>query len=256
MQNFEFIRKAPGYGARMAAVCVAAALFPMPPVQAAGTVAPSQLPAATGGYVQTIGANDETVALLAGLIEIERDMMLGQLFLRDGAPSAGSSHFADIRQHGYPAVKDDLNALGAPDLEPLLITLEEAKTKEEVSAAYVEVVSAIQQSKQLLQPSGEDILAAVIKTAEEAGAMLDPSGTTGVVAYQESWGLLMAARSQLDALMASDDFAKKKIATKMALEFDSIILELPDPKTTASVTIDPSLVQTFIGVLKNEVLSA
>lgn len=256
MQNSELIRKVPGYGMRLAAICLTAGVSMAMPVLAAGNSALSPLSETNAVAVAPVAANDDAVALLVGLIRIEHDMILGQLFLRDGAPSSGASHFMNSRQQGYPMVKDGLAALGALDLEPLLIKLEAAGSKEEVAAAYVEVVSAIEASKMLLQPSGEDILAAVILTAEEAGAKLDPSGTTGVAAYQESWGLLMAARSQLDALMIGDDFAKKKIATKMALEFDSIILELPDPKASAPVAIDPSVVEAFIGVLKNEVLAA
>jgi hypothetical protein len=199
-----------------------------------------------------IAVNDDTVALIAGLIGIERDLLLGQLFLQDGMVSAEGSHFTHPRNENFPAIKDGLAKAGAPDLEPLLIALEEAKEKSTVDAAYIGVLAGVQKAKQALQPTEQDLLGAVIETAEGAQSMLDPSGTTEVVAYQEFWGLLMVARGQLDTLISSRDPAIKQSATRMALSFDEIILNAPDPGANAPVPFDPALIATLIATLKGE----
>ncbi|MCY1127683.1 hypothetical protein OU426_12535 [Frigidibacter sp. RF13] len=202
--------------------------------------------------IQRAAADDSTVALITGLLGIERDLLLGQLFLQGGMISAEGSHFTHPRRDNFPSIKDGLEEAGVPDLEPLLIALEAAGTQEEVNAAYLGVLGAVQKAKQTLKPSDEDVLSAVVRTAEDAATMLDPSGTTDLVAYQECWGLLMVARGQLDTLMRSSDPLTKKSAEKMALAFDEVVLDLPDPGAGAAVEIEPTTVLALIDTLKNE----
>ncbi|MDM7931738.1 hypothetical protein [Tabrizicola sp.] len=197
-----------------------------------------------------VQVNDETVSLMAGLIGIERDLLLGQLFLKDGLVSAEGSHFTHPRHDNFPAIKDGLAKSGAPDLEPLLIALEEAKDRDAVNSAYNGVQGGLLLAKQALKPTEQDITKAVIQTAEAATALLDPSGMTDVVAYQEAWGLLMVARGQLDSLMRSADPTIKQSATKMALAFDDVILFAPDPGASGPVKFDPGLVTSLVETLR------
>ena len=203
--------------------------------------------------VVTVG--DETVTLIAGLIGIERDLLLGQLFLQDGLVSAEGSHFTHPRHDNFPAIKDGLAKAGAPDLEPLLIALEQATDKDAVNEAYKGVLSGLQQAKSALQPTEQDVMGAIIQTVEAAAAILDPSGTTEVIAYQEAWGLLMVARSQLDVLASSSDPAIKAAASEMALAFDDVILFAPDPNASAPVPFDPALVAQLLGKLTGQAAS-
>lgn len=217
---------------------------------AGSVVVPSNTDAGGAGIAQPFAVSDQTVDLLTGLIGIERDMMLGQLFLQDGLTSTEGSHFTHPRRDNFPLIKDGLANAGVADLEPLLIALEGASGREAVNAAYIDVLSAVQQAKVMLQPTGQDFLAAVKNTAAEAGEMLDPSGTTDVVSFQECWGLLMVARNQLDELIMTGDPASKKAAQGVALAFDDVVLSLPDPNAKAPVAFDPAIVQGLVSALE------
>lgn len=228
-------------------VCLSACLV-------ASTMAQAASPMRTGHQApfayETVAENAETVSLIAGLMGIERDLMLGQLFLQDGLVSAEGSHFTHPRHDNFPSIKDGLAQAGAPDLEPLLIALETATEGDAVNTAYLAVVDGVAKAKQALTPSDADILGAVIQTAESASGLIDASGTTEVVAYQECWGLLMVARGQLDHLSKSDDPAIKGAAGTMIQSFDDVVLALPDPGASAPVALDPALVQGLIRTLK------
>jgi hypothetical protein len=191
----------------------------------------------------------DTVSLLAGLIGIERDLILGNLFLQDGLVSETGSHFEHPRRDDFPVIKDGLAAAGAPDLEPLLIALETAREKEEVEAAIISVRTGLKKAKEVLAPTEADLLAAVIQAADAARVELDPSGTTAVYDYQDAWGLLMAARGALDPLIFSRDPAVKIAATDMALAFDEVVLFAPDPNAKAPVVFDPALIADLIATL-------
>lgn len=199
--------------------------------------------------------NDDTVRLLTALIAMQRDLLLGQLFLRDGMVNAEGSHFTHPRKEMLPQIKDTLAALGAPDLETLLMALEEAKDVKAADAAYLAVLAGVKRTKELLAPTGQDVLRAAILSAEEAHAMLDPSGTTGVTAYQEAWGMLMSARGELDALAFGSDPAVKQIGAKMILAFDEVVLLAPDPAAKAPVAFDPAVVSNLIATLKGQMQS-
>lgn len=205
---------------------------------------------------QAVQTTDETVSLYVGLIGIERDLLLGQLFLQDGLVNAEGSHFHDPRKDNLPAIKDGLAKAGAPDLEPLLIALEEAKDKDSVASAYIGVHAGLQKARAALKPTDQDVIGAVIVTTELAASILDPSGTTDVRTYQEAWGLMMAARGQLDLLTKSSDLAIKQSAADMALAFDDVILFAPDPNANAPVQFDPALITRLIETLKGKAGSA
>lgn len=234
---------------------IALAVSASPVVTAAGPMTfMAATPHVSASPVLQVG--DETVSLYAGLIGIERDLLLGQLFLQDGLVSAEGSHFTHPRRDSLPAIKDGLSAAGAPDLEPLLIALEEATDKDALAKAYTGVHAGLQKSKAALKPTEQDVISAVIVTAELAASNLDPSGTTDVLAYQEAWGLLMVARGQLDLLTSSSDLVIKQSAADMALAFDDVILFAPDPNAKAPVQFDPALVTQLIETLKSKVGSA
>lgn len=203
--------------------------------------------------VQTVSETNLTVTLVSGLLSIEHDMMLGNLFLRSGMENPDGSHFNDPRKDRYPLIKADLMAAGVPDLEPLLIALEDAKDEAAVNDAYLAMVSALKIATQTLKPTERDILAAVILTTEEAAGMIDASGTTDVKLYQECWGLMMVARSTLDTLMKAEDPAVKKSAEGMAAAYDDAIIALPDPVVSAPVAFDPAILHALIAVLNGDI---
>jgi hypothetical protein len=204
----------------------------------------------------TVASTSETVLLIEGLIEIERDLLLGKLFFVDGTTSTEGSHFALPLQRAFPRIKEGLAKVGAPDLEPLLTALEGAKGKDGITAAYLDAIAGVKKAKQALNPTAQDIMAAVVEAVAVAEAQLDPSGTTSVAAYQDAWGLIMAARGQLDVLLMGDDAAVKQTATKLALAIDDVILFAPDPSATAPVAFDKALVTKLVGTLKGEIGSA
>lgn len=233
------------------ALCAVVGGLALPvPVNAGPTHLPFTRPASADFAPARI--NDQTVTLIAGLIEIERDLLLGQLFLQDGLVEGEASHFAQPRKDSFPMIRDGLAKAGAPDLEPLLIALEEARGKDAVTAAYAAALGGLQKAKAALHPTEQDIIGAVIRSAETAVTLLDPSGTTGVAAYQEAWGLLIAARGKLDALTASTDPAVKASAAAMALAFDDVILFAPDPNAKGPVAFDPALVTQLVTALKGQ----
>jgi hypothetical protein len=230
-------------------------LAALPAAIQAGPTTPFRAHSPVEAPAAVVPVGDETVTLIAGLIGIERDLLLGQLFLQDGLVSAEGSHFTHPRHDNFPAIKDGLAKAGAPDLEPLLIALEQATEKDAVNAAYKGVLSGLQQARTALQPTEQDVMGATIQTVEAAAAILDPSGTTEVIAYQEAWGLLMVARSQLDVLASSSDPAIKSAASSMALAFDDVILFAPDPNAKAPVPFDPALVTQLLGTLTGQAAS-
>lgn len=237
------------------ALSLAVALTSAPAIVLAGPTAPVLAVPERDSRSSTTEIVNETVPLMVGLIGIERDLLLGQLFLKDGLVSTEGSHFTHPRQDSLPAIKDGLAKAGAPDLETLLIALEEAGDKEAVMAAYTGVLGGLQKAKTAIAPTEQDVLSAVVMTAEAAASILDPSGTTEVVAYQEAWGLLMAARGNLGALTSSSDPAIRKLAESMALAFDDVILFAPDPAATAPVAFDPALVLDLVKTLQGQVAS-
>lgn len=240
----------PRASVRFLALGLAMSLSALPTMLTAGPIMPPLQVPQTNQSLAPLQASGDTISLLAGLIGIERDLLLGQLFLQDGLVSAEGSHFTHPRRDNFPSIKAGLAKAGAPDLEPLLVALEEAKDKDAVNSAYNGVHGGLLQAKLALQPTEQDVLNAVIQTAEAATALLDPSGTTEVIAYQEAWGLLMVARGQLDQITRSGDPAVKQSATKMALAFDDVILFAPDPGASAPVPFDPALVTSLVETLK------
>jgi len=137
----------------------------------------------------------------------------------------------------------------------LLIALEQASDKNAVNEAYRGVLSGLQQAKSALQPTEQDVMGAIIQTAWAAAAILDPSGTTEVIAYQDAWGLLMVAGGQLDVLASSSDPAIKAAASGMASAFDDLILFAPDPTASATLPFDPALVTQLLGTLTGQAAS-
>ncbi|MGL4235174.1 hypothetical protein [Tabrizicola sp.] len=233
-------------------LCLAAGLAVLPAVTTARPISLQIHAPQAAVSASTAQTEDQKVALIAGLILVERDLLLGQLFLRDGMVSGDGSHFLRPRRDSFPQIKDGLAKAGLPDLEPLLIALEQAKGQAAVYTAYVDVLAGLEEAKSALKPSGHDVLRAVIQSVEAGGSLLDPCGKTNVIAYQEAWGLLMVARRELDILTHSSDPAIKKSATKMAVAFDDVILSAPDPDARAPVPFDPALVDGLVGTLKSE----
>ena len=252
----DFLTKVFPDGRRHSAGLLIALAMGLPAVsiaQADNFVFQSAASASADLSLQTVSETNLTVTLLSGLLSIERDMLLGQLFLQDGLVSTEGSHFTHPRKELYSTIKEDLLAAGVPDLEPLLIALEGATDKIAVNEAYLNVIGAVKLAKQTLKPADQDLLAAMILTTEEAAAMIDASGTTDIIPYQESWGLLMIARSALDTLMGAEDPAVKKSAEGMAAAFEGVIMALPDPAASAPVVFDPAILQALIAVLNGSV---
>lgn len=222
----------------------------------AGTPGPLHLRDLPGMHRSPYQAvSNDTVNLMTAIIQIESDLLLGQLFMHDGLVHAEGSHFTHPRKETLPQIKDALAALGAPDLESLLIALEQAKDVKEADAAYIAALTGLKKTKELVAPTGHDVLEAVILAAEAAHGILDPSGTTAAAEYQEAWGLLTAARGELDALAFSSDPAVKQSAAKMVLAFDEVVLLAPDPAAKAPVQFDPALVAQMIETLKGQLQS-
>lgn len=195
-------------------------------------------------------ASADTVSLLVGLSAIERDMMLGMLFLQDGLTSTVGSHFTHPRQETWPNIKDGLAAAGIADFEPLLVTLETETDKAAVTAAYLAVNEAVLGAQAVLKASDTDKIAAIVTGVEAAYARFNPAGPTDVVDYQDGWAGLMIERGKLDLLMQSGDPALAKSATDMALAMDDVILMMPDPAITAPVEFDPAPVAALLEQIK------
>lgn len=195
---------------------------------------------------------DDSLSLLVGIIGIERDLYLGKLFADESMISPTGSHFTHPRKEDFAQIKDGLAKAGAPDIEPLLIALEEATEKEAISDAFYDVLGGLKKAEAAIKPTDQDIRTAILQTVEAAAANLDPSGMTDGLAYQESWGLLMAASAHLNALNTSTDPAIRKMASKLTMEFDDVIIMAPIPNTDASIAFDPAPVIQLIETLKGD----
>ncbi|NHB75695.1 hypothetical protein G8O29_02930 [Rhodobacter sp. M37P] len=241
--------------ASLLAFCVA--IFPVVASAdlAAGPVILKAYPAPGGHAPMLVQMDADRVRLITGLIAIEHDLLLGSLFSNDQLVSAEGSHFSHPRQETFPEISEALAKAGAPDLEPLLIDLENAGDRKTIDAAYVAALTGIKRTLEVLQPTEQEILHAVIATAQEAQRKLDPSGTTAVADYQEAWGLLMAARGKLDTLVFSRDPAIKTSATKAVLDFDEVLMLAPDPAAKAPVQFDPALIGKLVTSLEGRLSS-
>ena len=249
--NFVFANGGkPSACGRMLAVATCLALVPA--ISPAGPVTPMATVPMARHDLLNVEANAEVVALMTGLILIERDLLLGKLFDSDGMVSAEGSHFTHPRQTAFPLIKDGLAKAGAPDLEPLLIALEQATDKDAIGTAYLAVMTGLKKAKSALQPTEYDVMAAVVQATEGVITLIDASGTTQVAAYQDAWALLIVARGQLDLLVRGSDPVVKKSATKMALAIDDVIVVAPDPAASAPVPFDPALVINLLSILKSE----
>lgn len=239
-------RFAPGSAAASVTVVIALGLALTSPLsaQALRTDGPTS-PAAI--LVEGEAAKVETVVMLTGLAAIERDMMLGILFLNDGLVSTVGSHFTHARQESLPLIKDGLAAAGIADFEPLLVALEGATDDDAVKAAEQAVMTAVLKAGSALKPSDQDRIMAMVAGLKAAHDRFNAAGPTDAVDYQNGWAGLIVERGKVDLLMKSADPAIAKAATDLAVALDDIILSLPDPATAAPVTFDPAPIAELLG---------
>lgn len=200
--------------------------------------------------VEAPASSPETVRLLTGLAKIQSDLMLGLLFLQDGMVSAEGSHFSHPRAETYPGLKDGLLAAGVADFEPQLVALEAGGDNETVLAAYAAANAAVMGARSGLHPSDRDVLQSIVEQVRAIADEINPAGPTEVANYQDAWAMLMVARNQVDFLMFSKDSNVIGAANKMAITLDEIILSMPDPNTSAPVTLDPAPILQAIGALE------
>jgi hypothetical protein len=194
--------------------------------------------------------NAETVMLLTGLAAIERDMMLGMLFLQDGLTSTVGSHFTHPRKETWPGIKDGLAAAGIADFEALLTTLETETDQAAVTAAYMEVNSAVLQAQSALHATEHDLVLAIVEGVRAAHDRFNAAGPTEVVNYQDGWAGLMIERGKVDLLMQSTDPALAKAAGEMGMALDNVILSMPDPAINAPVEFDAAPIAALLAQLE------
>jgi len=205
------------------------------------------LSAPTEVLVEGEASNAETVFLLNGLGIIERDLMLGMLFLQDGLTSTVGSHFTHPRKETWPLIKDGLAAAGIADFEGLLVTLEGETDPVAINEAHVAVVAAVIMAESALNASEQDKILAIYEGVRTANDQFNTSGPTEAVKYQEGWASLMIVRGKIDILLKSPDPAVAKAAMEMGKALDDVILALPDPAVTAPVDFDPAPVAEILG---------
>lgn len=192
----------------------------------------------------------DKVGLLSGLAKMESDLQLGMLFLQDGLTNPEGSHFTHPRKETLPQVKDALLAAGVPDLDPLLQKLEAGGEKEAVTAAYGEVLAALITARETLKPESRERVQAIVAQTRDVVGEINTSGPTEVANFQDSWAMLMVARSQVDLLMRDADPAIAKAASDMALVLDDVILSMPDPNQSAPIDVDPAPFQAALDKLE------
>lgn len=204
---------------------------------------------------EAAATNPETVRLLAGLVAIRNEMLLGQLFLQGNADSQ-SPHFVKAHVEVLPTIRDGLAAAGAPDLEPALAALVAASDSAAVGKAQLDVELAVGKAEAALKPTEQDRVAATVEAVRAATGLIDASGTTDLASYQEAWGLILSAQDFLDELAASKDPVIKSKASAMVAAFDDVILSLPDPMASGPVDVDPALIGGLLGALEQAMVSA
>lgn len=238
-------------GSRMTILALIAGLASAPLAEAAtpGRGLP-RLPA-EGAEARLRVVSNDVASVMAQLVGIQGDLLLGHLLRQEGAAGGGAAQFEEAWKTDFPLIREALAQAGAPDLDPLLAALAQGGTDE----AYIAALTGLKKAKEALAPTEQDLLHALILNAEEALAQLDPSGTTAVPQYQKAWSLLMAARGELDLLVFSRDPAVKQQATKMALAFDDVVMFAPDPAARGPVAFDPALVSNLIATLKGQIQS-
>jgi len=195
-------------------------------------------------------AVSETARLLTGLTAIERDMMLGMLFLQDGLTSTVGSHFTHPRKESWPTIKDGLAAAGIADIEPLLVALEAETDAAAVTAASNNVTTALLTAQSALKPSDQDRIMAILAGVRAAHDRFNPAGPTEVVDFQDGWAGLIIERGKVDFLLKSADPVVAKAAQDMGRALDDVILSMPDPGVTAPVDFDPAPVSALLSQLE------
>jgi hypothetical protein len=195
-------------------------------------------------------SSPETVRVLAGIGEMRAAFALGLLFREAGLTNPKGSHFKTARAHIFPKIKYSLVEIGAPDLEPLLLSLEAANDKEAITAAFSAVEGALLRARSKIAPTSTDVIQAVYAMARRAAPRIKASGPTPVADYQDAWAIIMSARGELDLLMRDPDPTIAKLAAEEAMLFDDLIISLPDPNQPAPVAVDVGLFNDLVTQLE------
>ena len=192
----------------------------------------------------------DKVAFLTALAKIESDIKLGVLFVFDGKEDAAALHFSRPRAETIPTISGALQSLKLVDFETRFADLEAATGKDAIAAAVKQAMRELSKARLKVKPTAKDKFHSMVAQLEAAAALLNPNSPTETAAFQDSWGMVMVARDQIDLFARGKDLTllgrtpdKGMIdgAKTLGFTIDIVLLDLPDPAVPVPVALDRAI---------------
>jgi len=215
----------------------------------------AETPAVPGPTLAEATAKIDKVQFLTSLAKIESDIKLGMLFLHDGLDDQIGVHLAAPRAETIPAIAETLQSLGLDDFEARFADLEAASGEDAMKAAYKKATRELSKARLKVRPTAKEKFESIAAQLRAAAALINPDGPTEVADFQDTWGMVMVARDQIDLfargkdstlLGRTPDPALITGAQEMGALVDNVLIDLPDPAIPVPMTFDPALITTVI----------
>ena len=200
----------------------------------------------------------DKVQFLNALAKIESDIKLGVLFKFDGNDDQAAVHFSTPRAETIPAISAALQSFGLVDFEARFADLETASGKEAVAVAVKQATRELSKARLKVRPTAKDKFRSIAQQLQAAAALVNPDGPTEVADFQDTWGMVMVARDQIDLFARGKDLtllgrtpdpAMIEGAQKLGTIVDIILIDLPDPAVPVPMTFDPAIFTTAVADL-------
>jgi hypothetical protein len=219
-----------------------------------GEAAAAPAPAATEGGEQgesgSVASGDDTVDLLAGLLQIEGHLATGFALWADGDHDNGQAHMGHPKAEVYEAIEHEIEELGQPQFEGELDELVDAaangKDQATLDGIRAEIQAAVAAARTAaVAKDPRDDFTALVLLIRKAGGEWAEGVVEGNIAnlheYQDAWGFVQAARARATDLAASPDAAVKAAADAVLAALDSLAPALPAVTPTGVVGGDAGL---------------
>ena len=200
----------------------------------------------------------DKVQFLNALAKIESDIKLGVLFKFDGNDDQAAVHFLSPRAETIPAISAALQSFGLVDFEARFADLETASGKEAVAVAVKQATRELSKARLKVRPTAKDKFRSIAQQLQAAAALVNPDGPTEVADFQDTWGMVMVARDQIELFARGKDLtllgrtpdpAMIEGAQKLGTIVDIILIDLPDPAVPVPMTFDPAIFTTAVADL-------
>ena len=211
-------------------------------------------PAPTEGGEQgesgSVASGDDTVDLLAGLLQIEGHLATGFALWADGDHDNGQAHMGHPKAEVYESLEHELDELGQPQFEDRLEALVDAavdgKDQATLDGIRAEILTAIASARAAaVAKDPHDDFTALVHLIRKAGDEWAEGVVEGNIAnlheYQDAWGFVQAARVRATELVANPDAAVKSAAEATLAALDSLAPALPAVAPAGAIDGDAGL---------------